>query len=295
VERTLPARRLVAVAASGFLGVAGALALATPASAQPPVLDSTLDCDEVTGQYVITWTVTNRVDFPGTLTGVAFEPAPDPALSPGIVTGAPLPAADGGPLQAEHRVPGDTVTASLAVTLTWTDGDQPRSAAASRELTLAGDCVRAPGSDVSDLDATAFWEFDCEVFTFWVVNDSDVELELRLEPSVGDPETLAVPAGGESDRVELTASEGLLVEVFLDDDEEPVTFEDEDGNQQSPRITSELWQDLGCEDDEDGGAGGELPATGIPAGLMTATGFALLALGGTLLLVAPRRRATSPA
>jgi hypothetical protein len=48
----------------------------------------------------------------------------------------------------------------------------------------------------------------------------------------------------------------------------------------------------GTEDDEDGGQGGELAKTGVPTGYVIGAGVALFAIGGSLYLLARRRRTT---
>jgi LPXTG-motif cell wall-anchored protein len=137
VKRNPVTRRLVAVTASAFIGLVGALALAAPVSAHKPLVDGVAECDLATGEYVITWTVANSEDdITGELTAVQADPG---GLST-IVVGATLPKEGDGVLSETQRVPGDTTEASLSVRATWMR-DKPVVADDGTTLYLDGDCA----------------------------------------------------------------------------------------------------------------------------------------------------------
>jgi len=266
--------RLVAGATGLLIGAAGALAVASPASAHHPSVDGNAVCDEQTGEWVITWTVENsETDLTGELTAVTVSPEADLST---ITEGAVLPVKGDGPLQEEQRVPGDTTHASLDVTVTWTRPYQTIVKSDHADLKLDGECAPPPG----EVPPSGEWEFDCETLTIGFTNPSTEELALTFVPSTGEPAELTVPAG-ESATVEFPASEGLTVEVLQGD--EPVALE------QPIEITPEAWAELDCAED---GEGGGLPETGAPTALIAGGALALLALGAGLFLVARRRRVT---
>src|SRR5690606_21888854 len=83
------ALRAVAVAASAAMGAAAPLALASPASAHHPIVNGTADCDETTGEWVVTWTVGNSEhDLEGTIRKVTTTPG---MVLSTITAGATLP------------------------------------------------------------------------------------------------------------------------------------------------------------------------------------------------------------
>jgi hypothetical protein len=266
-------RRLVAGVTGLLIGAASVLALASPASAHRPTVEGSAVCDEQTGEWVITWTVTNsETDLTGTLTEVAVDP---PAELANIKVGATLPIQGDGPLSDEQRVPGDTTQASLAVTVEWIRDYQKIVAYGMKVIELGGDCAPPPEQPSVGSD------FDCETLTVTVTNPTEEDLSLAFVPSVGDPVEATV-AGGESATVEFPASEGLTVEVQLAG--EPIEVE------KPIEITPAEWAALECEEDD--GEGGGLPVTGAPTAIIAGGAAALLALGAGLYLVFWRRRVT---
>lgn len=277
-------RRLVAGAAGLALGVAGTLALASPASAHHPTVDGNAVCDEATGEWVITWTVANSEhDLTGTLSAVTVTPE---ATLTTIVVGATLPVSGDGPLQEEQRVPGDTTAASLTVEGTWIRDGNKIVKSADKSLELGGEC--APGEEPPEDEELGEFSFDCETLKITFTNPTEEELTVAFVPSTGDAVELAV-APGETGEAEFTASEGLSVAVQINGEdvelEEPI------------EITSEEWAELNCDEDDGGAGGGDddepaLPLTGSSTTLIAGGALALLALGGGMYLVARRRRVT---
>jgi hypothetical protein len=106
---------LIALVSGVVIGTVGALALATPAHAHLTTVSGTAVCLTDTGEWQITWTVTNSEDdIPGKVTGV--EADPDTPVSE-IVVGAVLPA--DGALTGVQVVPGTTTSATLKVSAEW--------------------------------------------------------------------------------------------------------------------------------------------------------------------------------
>lgn len=107
MKRTSLTRRLLAGAAGLTIGVAGALAVASPAFAHEPKVAGEAFCDVLTGEWVVTWTVESISDkFDAVLTDVTIDPSADPELSV-ITVGARVPLGDD-VLQEQQRIPGDS-------------------------------------------------------------------------------------------------------------------------------------------------------------------------------------------
>ena len=270
---SLLTRRIGSGVASLLVGLAGALVIASPASAHHPDVDGSAVCDEQTGEWVITWTVANsETDLTGTITAVTVDPV---AGFTTIVVGATLPVQGDGPLTEPQRVPGSTTHASLNVTVEWLRDYRTITRDGSKKLELGGECA-PPADDRQPVES----EFDCETLTITLTNPLKEEATFLLTPSVGDPATGSLPAGG-STTVEFPASDGLTVEVQLAD----ATLE------QPIEITPAEWAALECDGDDDGEGGG-LPQTGTSTTLIAGGALSLLVLGAGLYLVARRRRIT---
>jgi hypothetical protein len=119
LNRSRVIRRAFALAAGTAVATAAALAMASPASAHHSSVEGTYLCDEVTGEWVVTWTVGNsQPDLDATLKIVELEPA-GTTLSE-IVVGATVPA--GGRLTDVQLVPADQTFAKLTVAAEWPNG-----------------------------------------------------------------------------------------------------------------------------------------------------------------------------
>ncbi|MFI5485369.1 cell wall anchor protein [Micromonospora echinaurantiaca] len=139
-------RRPLAVLGAAFLGLTAAVAVAAPASAHHTTITATADCDGLTGERVITWTVENSErDKAATLKTVTADPSTPVNLA--ADTSKPLEGAvvpKGGSVQAVQRVPGDTASAKLTVYALWKKNGQDRTNEGS--INLGGDkpCTPAP-------------------------------------------------------------------------------------------------------------------------------------------------------
>lgn len=287
-------RRLLAGAAATAIGVIGAVALASPASAHHTGVSGEAVCDEATGDWVITWTVTNsEVDIPGTFTSVVVDPEAD--LSP-VAVGEELPI---GGITAEQRVSADTPSASLEVSVVWHRKRFDPTDTKRGEVTLGGECAPpaspspepspepspSPSEPPMQEEESGFAEaqFNCEIFSLTLTNEGEEDLTVLVVPSVGDTLEVTIPGNGTSEAIEFPASEGLTVDVQIEEGESAL----EEGPLE---ITSEDWAELGCEDGQGGEDDGDLPVTGTSTPLIAGGAVALLALGAGLFLVARRRR-----
>jgi len=254
------------------MGAAATLALASPASAHHPIVSGTADCDETTGEWVVTWTVENSErDLEGEITKVTTTP--DMALST-ITVGATVPKRGAGALTEEVRVGNDVTSASLSVevrwerTFPWNNRIRVIEAERSATVTLGGDC--APTAPV--VESTS----DCDSLTVTVTNPAKEPLEAVV--TVGeDTRTLEVEPGATAE-ASFPAGEGTVATATIGDASVDLPWvEPED-----------------C--DEPGGGGGDeredLPVTGAPAGLLAGGAALLLAAGAGMYLVARRRRVT---
>lgn len=110
-------RRSLAVAGAATLGLAASLAVATPASAHHPIVTGSAVCDTSTGNWKVTWTVTNsEKDVAGEITKVELQPKGQ--LSK-IVVGAEVPKKGTGTLTEDQILPSDQKSAKLTVWVKW--------------------------------------------------------------------------------------------------------------------------------------------------------------------------------
>ncbi|HEU5107917.1 MAG TPA: LPXTG cell wall anchor domain-containing protein [Micromonosporaceae bacterium] len=112
-------RRALALSAVAAAATAAALAVSAPASAHRTSVSGTAVCDTETGNWVVTWTVSNSEDHvAGSLTFAAVAPSSTRVTN--IAYGAVLPA--GGSITGEQIAPGSETSASLTVKAKWDNG-----------------------------------------------------------------------------------------------------------------------------------------------------------------------------
>ncbi|HEX6501272.1 MAG TPA: LPXTG cell wall anchor domain-containing protein [Micromonosporaceae bacterium] len=132
-----PGRRLLALAATAFLGVVAALAVASPASAHHTTVEGHAVCDPKSASWDVTWTVTNsETDITGVITHVAYNAGDAPTV---IVPGAVLPKQGDGPLVGHQQVH-TSGNVTLAVSAEWHRGDRTIRNTASGTVVLTGTC-----------------------------------------------------------------------------------------------------------------------------------------------------------
>lgn len=268
------ALRAVAVAASAFMGAAATLALASPASAHHPIVSGTAECDETTGEWVITWTVENSErDLEGTLKRVTTTP--DMALST-ITVGATLPKKGQGVLTEQVRVGNDVTSASLSVMALWNRKGHIIKATRDATVTLGGDC--APVAPVVESIS------DCDSLTVTVTNPGTEPLEGSV--TVGDDTRPLNVAPGETATETFPAGEGTVATVTIGDKSFTLEWvKPEDCDEPEPSEPAQPGEGGGDEDEE-------LPETGVPTGLLAGGAALLLAAGAGTYLVARKRRIT---
>ncbi|MEV6813307.1 cell wall anchor protein [Micromonospora sp. NPDC051296] len=151
IRPKLSLRRPLAVLAATLIGMTGAAAVATPASAHHTTITGTVVCDQLSGERVITWKVVNSErDKAATIKKVTAEPStPVKVLVPGAdaVDLQGVAITRGGFVEAVQRVPGDTATAKLTVEARW---DNRREQTNSGTVNLAGDAPCAPAPKCID-------------------------------------------------------------------------------------------------------------------------------------------------
>src|SRR5690606_21130378 len=268
------ALRAVAVAASAAMGAAATLALASPASAHHPIVSGTAECDETTGEWVITWTVENSErDLEGTIKRVTTTP--EMALST-ITVGATLPKKGQGVLTEQVRVGNDVTSASLSVSARWDRKGHVFRATREATVTLGGEC--APTAPVVESKS------DCDTLTVIITNPAKEPLEAVI--TVGEKTEPVTVAPGDTEEVPFPAGEGTEATVTIGDKVVTLQWvEPEDCEEPEPSEPAQPGEGGGDEDEE-------LPETGVPTGLLAGGAALLLAAGAGMYLVARRRRVT---
>ncbi len=112
-------RRLRGITAATTAAIIGSLAMAAPAAAASDhsvSIRGTAVCDAQARQWIITWTLTNHSDVPGTLGNVRAYP-PDRAL-----VGMPNRVQPGETITGTQRTLASEYTASVALDINWDDG-----------------------------------------------------------------------------------------------------------------------------------------------------------------------------
>ncbi|GGM36975.1 hypothetical protein GCM10011608_21990 [Micromonospora sonchi] len=147
IRPKLSLRRPLAVLSAALIGMTGAAAMATPASAHHTTITGKVVCDQLTGERVITWKVENsELRTAATVTKVTAEPSTpvkvlvagaDPVDLQGFAIGR------GGSVEAVQRVPGDTLNAKLTVEARW-DNNRTQTNSGTIKLDRDAPCAPAP-------------------------------------------------------------------------------------------------------------------------------------------------------
>ncbi|GAA4579589.1 hypothetical protein GCM10023176_57660 [Micromonospora coerulea] len=168
-----PYRQFMAVTASALIGIAGALTLASPASAHHSVVKVTAECDTAAGEWVTTWTVNsyapegvhnyrfakaeaisvvNGIATPFTVDGIAVS-------EPGIY---PHPVST--PVVRKARLSGDATEASLTVKAQWdNEWNEKDDSSASIKFSESCDKVVTPPPAAANPKATVTADCDGDV------------------------------------------------------------------------------------------------------------------------------------
>lgn len=270
--RRLAAHSL-ALTLGAVVGTAGiGVAAATAASDYTTEVSGSCGWDPDTDGWVVTWSVTGlSPDGTGSyrLTEVAAMPEDVDGIA---ATESDFPHPAGDVLTGTQQLPAEATEASLTVQAAWESGEEdgPRHA----EVTIPADCELPELPAVSSAS-----ELRCDVLAITIDNPTDDGVVLTFSPSTGTAFPVEV-GGGESATVELPASAGLTVDVL---------FQGRSILDLPVEVGSAELADQDC---DEGGSGGDLPATGLPLVMVAIGAAALLGLGFGLYLVARRRRIT---
>jgi hypothetical protein len=213
VKRSRPMyRRVLAVAASAVIGLIGALALASPASAHHTEVKGVPYCDTDTGEWVVTWTVNSFAPAQAPtykLVEVQVTPEGSSVSNIAVTEGDEFPHATGVPLEGEQRLPGDTESASLGVRAKWSNTFE-EDKLKSGVVTFEGTCEKPP-AELNVNDAST-----CDELTVTVANPEDgAAVTVQVTTSAGDSEEFDLEPGADQ-LVSFPAAEGLTYEVIVD-------------------------------------------------------------------------------
>ncbi|GIJ33914.1 MULTISPECIES: cell wall anchor protein [Micromonospora] len=148
IRPKLSLRRPLAVLAAALIGLTGAAAVATPASAHHTTITATAVCDQLSGERVITWKVENSErNKDATITKVTANPNTDVTVQVRADESRPLHSVvipKNSFVEAVQRVPGDTTRATLRVDAVWQKNNARASNEGSINLDRDGACTPAP-------------------------------------------------------------------------------------------------------------------------------------------------------
>jgi LPXTG-motif cell wall-anchored protein len=275
-----PVRRTTAILAGAFFGLAGAVAIAAPASAHHPEVNADSACVNENGTWTVKWTVTNSEDdLTADVTGVETEP--EGSTFTGIKVTDTLPRSGDGALHGVQTVPADAESAKLTVHAHWKRDGNDINADKSGWTRKPGDKCETdtppttppttppaePGQPEPILSQ------DCTTITLGLKNPEDGEtITLNFKTSKGETRSDVIKPG-ESKSEKFSAKPGFTVTLSIKavDGSETVAYK----------------QPEGC---DNSGGGGGLPVTGAAAGGIAAGAAGLLVAGGVLFFMARRRK-----
>ncbi|GAB1693987.1 LPXTG cell wall anchor domain-containing protein [Krasilnikovia sp. M28-CT-15] len=288
-----PLRRSTAALAGTFLGLAGVVAFAAPASAHHPIVNGTASCVQEDGTWTVTWSVTNsEKDLQGDITSVT--PGPEGSTFTGIAAKDVLPKNGEGELKGVQTLPATADSATLTIGAHWirnyTDIDKTESGSVPRSkekcappekpstppTTPTEKPSTPPSKPAQPGEPTPVIEADCTTVSIGFDNPKNgMEFTLHLKTSKGEKRDIAFKPGDR--KVEkFSATPGFQIKLSISVK-----------GYTSPAETITYQLPEGC---ESSGNGGGLPVTGAAAGTIAGGAAALLAIGGVLFFLARRRK-----
>jgi hypothetical protein len=285
-----PLRRTTAVLAGAFLGLAGAVALVSPASAHNAVISGTPNC-VTEGGWKIDWSLTGlNAPEDGTIVADSYFLTPGGSALTKLVANGKVPTNQ--KLDETQTFPVSVKQVELHFTIEWNDkagndkakshGNNGNNGHYSYKVTKTvdqpADCKppvtppvdtppATPGEPTPTLDQ------DCTSITIGLDNPKNGEdITLHFKTSKGEERTTVIKPG-EKKSEKFSATPGFTVTVSakgLDNGSETIAYE----------------QPEGC----DNTSGGGLPVTGAAAGGIAGGAALLLVAGGGLVLMARRRK-----
>jgi LPXTG-motif cell wall-anchored protein len=278
-----PLRRTTAVLAGAFIGLAGAVAAAAPASAHHPLVSAESSCVNEDGSWTVTWKVANSEDDITAEAKIAAQPKDKSTLTGVGEDGtATLPKSGEGALTVEQALTAEANWAKLVVRAKWVRGDKVIKQSADGSMKKPTEACKPeqpetpptePSTPPAEQAPTPILEFTCDTMTIGIDNTTDEDVTLLLTTSKGEKRTLEVKAGDEGTE-KFSATEGFSVTVGAE------------GTDETEKVDFQKPEDCAGE-----GAGGPvLPVTGAAAGSIAGGAALLLAVGGVLFFLARRRK-----
>ncbi|GIE27362.1 hypothetical protein Ait01nite_004070 [Actinoplanes italicus] len=290
-----PLRRVAALAAGSLIGIAGAVAFASPALAHHSIVKGSSEC--INGEWVVDWTVNAigdgkqgrefkwvKVDFSSTTNKIDNADI--------AVNGKWHPSDT--ELKGKQRVPATEKSATLAVEAVW-NNEARDSDPGKYTVTFEGAC-EAPSTPTEpetptepdvpveipkDVKAEPYTDMECDTIEVGVDNTlgNETPFTVKYKTSKGEERTLVVKPG-EKKGEKFSATEGFSVDV---------TFTVEYKGKTYTTSGNVPWEQPaeGCDDGE---GGGDLPLTGAAAGGVAAGAAGLLAVGAAMFFIARRRK-----
>ncbi|GAB3650423.1 LPXTG cell wall anchor domain-containing protein [Glycomyces tarimensis] len=217
MNRTL--KRVLGLTGSVALGLAGAVTFASAAQAHHVEIEGSSDCAD--DGWVANWEVQDWFEQSHMGPGVIFDiiSTPDAEIVGDIAEGTPLPPLNSGTLLTGTQTFGADVTqVTLEIWAEWPNGKKDKGTAT---VSAPTDC--APGQTPTPEAGATAWS-DCFGLNVVVANHNpDALAEFTLEPSTGEPVTVAPEAGEDNAYTEYFAVEdaeaGLSVTVYVDGEE----------------------------------------------------------------------------
>jgi LPXTG-motif cell wall-anchored protein len=302
-----PLRRTTAALAGAFIGLAGAVAFAAPASAHYTELSGKTACLD-DGGWKVDWTLTpKKAPIDGHIVKVE-ETAGGTDLK-NIVKGATVPA--GGTITDSQSFGKDVTEATLKVKVIWvyeksadteavvanlpTKGDNWKPGADKNviryevEATVKApeDCMQPPSQPPAE-QPSPILEQDCDSMTIGLHNPENCEkVVLRLTPSVGEERILVAQPGKDTTTTFEGVKPGFTVTVHIKGvkGSETVPYT-------QPKNCTTGGSAGGGEQNGGGeeNGGGGLPVTGAAASSIAGGAAILLIAGGTMFVLARRRK-----
>jgi LPXTG-motif cell wall-anchored protein len=287
-------RRTAVLTAGALIGLSGAFALTGPAAAHHNVVSGAADCDETTGDWLVTWDVVaygNAATYEWTdvkLTPEGTKISNDDFL----VNGKDLTNAQ--KVTGVQRVAGKESSSTLTVAAKWKTGD----ATATGTATFSGKCEKTTAEEPPPVDEepppaeeeppvpadlpgepTPIFEADCDTMTIGLDNPKNgVEITLDFKTSKGEERKLVIKPGEKKSET-FSATTGFSIKL---------TFSATIGGEPFKESTTIEYEQP--EDCDNSGGGGGLPLTGAAAGSIAGGAGAMLAIGAVLFLMARRRK-----
>jgi LPXTG-motif cell wall-anchored protein len=296
-----PLRRTTAALAGAFIGLAGAVAFAAPASAHYTELTGKTDCLE-NGGWTVDWTLKPKnAPIDGTI--VKVDETAGGSARKNIVEGAKVPT--GGTITDSQSFGTDVAEVTLKVKVIWVYEKAADTEAVAADLPTKGDNWK-PGEDKKviryEVEATVkaptdcppppsqppaeqaspILHQDCDSMTIGLHNPAKGEkVVLHLKPSKGAERTLVAKPGTDSTTTFEHLSPGFTVTVSI---------EGVKGSEKVPYTQPKDCNTGGSAGGGEENGGGGLPVTGAAASSIAGGAAVLLLAGGTMFVLARRRK-----